>query len=205
MRLYLLPVIGVIAVTALCSCATMTLPWAAETGNSSQVQALLHQGVPVDQRGGSMNETALMIAARHGNLGIVKTLLKAEANINARSRYGDTPLTAATYFCHPNVAEFLIEQGADVNAKNEGYGSTPLMLAAECNNVEIVKALLERGARINEKNKKGMNAVTAASIKGHKEVVQVLLQAGARAGETWGTGGTSTLYEAAQQGNDTAH
>ena len=28
------------------------------------------------------------------------------------------------------------------------------------------------GASVNEKNKKGMNALTAASIKGHKEIVQ---------------------------------
>jgi ankyrin repeat protein len=107
MNRYLLPASLFSIMLLLCSCA-MTLPRAAETGNSAQIQALLHEGASVDERGGSMDETALIIGARHGNLGIVKTLLKAGADINAKSKYGDTALTAATYFCHPNVAEFLI-------------------------------------------------------------------------------------------------
>jgi ankyrin repeat protein len=201
MNRYLFALAGLLISVSFSACA-MTLPKAAETGNSSEVQRLIYQAAPVDERGGSMDETALTIAARHGNLGIVKTLLKAGADINARTKYGDTPLTAATCFCHANVAEYLIERGADVNVKNDGYGSTPLMLASECNDVEIVKALINKGANVNEKNKKGANALTAATIKGHKEVVRVLLDAGASAEETWGRGGTSTLYEAAQQGND---
>lgn len=184
----------------LCSCA-MTLPRAAESGNSAAIQALLHDGAPVDQRGGSMDETALIIAARHGNLGIVKALATAGADIHARSKYGDTALTAATYFCHPNVSEFLIEQGADVNAKNNGFGSTPLMLAAECNDVAIVDALIKRGAKINETNKKGMTALTAAAIKGHAAVVQRLLNSGADT-EKYGPKIGTVLYEASQQGHD---
>ncbi len=65
-----------------------------------------------------MDETALIIAARHGNLGIVKTLMTAGADIHALTKYGDTALTASSYFCHPNVSAFLIEQGANVNSKN---------------------------------------------------------------------------------------
>lgn len=200
MSRYIMLVSNLVVLLFLSSCA-MTLPKAAETGNSSQIQALLHEGAPVDQRGGSMDETALIIASRHGNLGIVKTLLNAGANINARSKYGDTALTAATYFCHSNVAEFLIEQGADVNAKNDGFGSTPLMLASECNAVETVKALIKRSAKVDEKNKGGMTALMAASIKGHGAVAQILLDAGASANESWGKG-TTILYEAAQQGHD---
>jgi len=184
----------------LCSCA-MTLPRAAESGNSAAIQTLLHDGAPVDQRGGSMDETALIIAARHGNLGIVKALATAGADIHARSKYGDTALTAATYFCHPNVSEFLIEQGADVNAKNDGFGSTPLMLAAECNDVAIVGALIKRGAKINETNKKGMTALTSAAIKGHVAVVQLLLSSGADT-EKYGPKIGTALYEASQQGHD---
>ncbi len=147
-------VLNLVVLLLLTSCA-MTLPRAAETGNSAEIQALLHEGAPVDQRGGAMDETALIIAARHANLGIVKTLLNSGAAINARSKYGDTALTASTYFCHPNVAEFLIAQGADVNARNYGYGSTPLMLASQCNDLEIVKSLIKKGAKVDEKNKGG--------------------------------------------------
>lgn len=200
MSRYLLTLFGLSLMMLLCSCA-MTLPRAAETGNSAKIFALLREGAPVDQRGGFMNETALIIASRHGNLGIVRTLLKAGADINARTKYGDTALTAATYFCHPHVAEFLLQHDAEVNVKNYGYGSTPLMLAVECGDLAIVKALISNGAHVNEKNKRGMTALIPASVKGHTEIVQLLLDASANLEETWEKGGTA-LYESAQQGHN---
>ena len=197
---YPLSIISLFLLVLLCSCA-MTLPRAAETGNSAQLQALLQKGTPVDQKGGPMDETALMIAARHGNLGIVRTLIDAGADINAKSKYGDTALTAATYFCHPPITEFLLDHGADVNVQNYAYGSTPLMLANECNDISIVEALIKRGATINARNKKGQTTLITASIKGNTQIVHALLDAGANVEETWPDGGTA-LYEAAQQGHD---
>jgi ankyrin repeat protein len=178
----------------------MTLPRAAETGNSAEIQRLLHDGRPVDERGGFMDETGLIIAARHGNLGIMRTLLKAGADINAKSKYGDTALTASTYFCHPNVSEFLLEHNADVNVSNYGHGSTPLMLAAECGDTAVVKALINKGGDINAKNKKGVAALYPATVKGYTEIVQALLDAGATT-DSYASGVTA-LYEAAQQGYD---
>ena len=201
MNRYLMFLIGLAPILLLCACATNTLPSAAETGNSARIHAMLYEGVAVDQRGGFMNETALMIAARHGNLGIVRTLLEAGADINARSKYGDTALTAATHVCHSPVVEFLVNHDADANVKNYGYGSTPLMLAAECNDVTSVRALIKRDANINETNKKGMTALTAASAKGKTAVVQVLLDAGANPEEAYEEGETA-LFVAAHQGHD---
>ncbi len=171
-------VLNSLALLFLTSCAK-NLPEAAEFNNISEIQALLREGSPIDQRGGKMDETALIIAARKGNLDIARTLLKAGADINARTKYDDTALTAATYFCHPNVAKFLIEQGADVNAKNAGYGSTPLMNASECNDLEIVKSLIKKGAKVNEQNKCDESSLMAAALKGYSDIVQALLAAGA--------------------------
>lgn len=132
MKFYILPAYCLLLLPLLCSCAGNPLIRATENGESAIVNTLLSQGTPADGRGGPMDETALLVAARHGNLGIAKTLLNAGASINALSKYRDTPLTAATAFCHSQVTEFLIDQGADVNVKNYGYGSTPLILASEC-------------------------------------------------------------------------
>lgn len=189
------------SILLLCSCASNPLPRAAESGNSAQILFLLQQGTPVDQRGGSMDETALIIASRHGNLGIARSLFEAGADINGKSKYGDTALTASTYFCHPNVSEFLIDHGADVNVQNYGYGSTPLMLATECNDIAIAKKIISKGADINAKNKKGQTALTTASIKGNTEIAKALLDAGASVNETWAEG-EPPLYEAAQQAHD---
>src|SRR5262245_20146250 len=107
-------------------CMMSPLPRAADSGDSKQLNDLLRQGAPVDQRGGSMDETALIIAARHGHLDMVRTLVDAGADINARTKYNDTALTGATAFCHPDVALFLIERGADVNAKNSESAMPPI-------------------------------------------------------------------------------
>lgn len=50
-----------------------------------------------------------------------------------------------------NIAKFLIDKGADVNAKNI-YGDTPLHYAS-MNNIEITKLLLDNGADVNARNK----------------------------------------------------
>lgn len=193
MSRYIIAALNVIALLVLTSCV-LTLPNAAETGDTARLQELLHQGFPVDQRGGSMDETALVVAARRGNLEIVKILLNAGADINAKTKYGDTSLTAATHFCHPYIAEYLIEQGADVNAKNDGFGSTPLMLASECNDLEIVKTLIKKGAKIDEKNKSGGTSLMAASAKGHGEIVQSLIRLGADVNLTESRGNDALQY-----------
>lgn len=182
-------------------CMMNSLPHAAETGNSALLNQLLSQGIAVDQRGGSMDETALLVSARHGNLGMVRTLLDAGADIDARSKYNDTGLTAATAFCHADVALFLIERGADVNAKNSSYGSTPLILATECNDADVVRALIKGKANVNDINKQGATALTAAAVKGRVQIAETLLAAGADINRS-GTKVESPLFEAAQQGGD---
>lgn len=177
------------------------LPRAAESGNSPQLNELVRQGVPIDQRGGTMDETALIISARHGHLGMVRTLLEAGANINARTKYDDTALNAATAFCHPNVALFLIEKGADPNAKNSELGAPPILQATHCNNVDVVRALIKHKANVNDSDRRGRTALIEAAIRGHVPIAESLLAAGAdvnRPGKQF----EAPLYEAAHQGGD---
>ena len=74
-------------------------------------------------------DRALLDAANDGNIKAVKQHLAAGADVNAKSKFGRTPLHHAAYFGHKEVAELLIAEGADVNAKDDD-GATPLDLAA---------------------------------------------------------------------------
>ncbi|MFC1736976.1 ankyrin repeat domain-containing protein [Candidatus Hydrogenedentota bacterium] len=56
-----------------------------------------------------------------------------------------TPLHFAAAQGHKDIVEFLIENGADVNAKSED-GSTPLFIAVEMEQPEIAQLLFEQGA-----------------------------------------------------------
>lgn len=79
--------------------------------------------------------TALVLAAREGDLESSKLLLDKGADINQVTEYGWTPLLTATNNRHYKLAEYLIQRGADVNLANKGMW-TPLYLATDNRNIE---------------------------------------------------------------------
>ena len=79
--------------------------------------------------------TALVFAAREGDLASAKLLLDAGADINQTTEYGWTPLLTATNNRHYAFGKFLLERGADPNKANKG-GWTPLYLATDNRNIE---------------------------------------------------------------------
>ena len=81
-------------------------------------------------------------------LEIVRALLKAGANINAREADGSTALmNAARYGC-VDIVRLLLDWEADISLKT-GQGYTALMYAAWQGHTEIVNMLIERGADVN--------------------------------------------------------
>jgi ankyrin repeat protein len=60
---------------------------------------------------------SIHVAAELGNIEAVKQHLAAGADVNAKDKYGFTPLYQTARFGHKEVAELLIANGADVNAK----------------------------------------------------------------------------------------
>jgi len=106
-------------------------------------------------------ETPLMIASIEGDLPIVKTLvLQNHARVD---HIGWTPLHYACTRGHLDVAQFLILNGANVNATSIN-GSTPLMMAAQSGNEELIKYLLDKGADLQLRNSQGLSAIEIAQI-----------------------------------------
>lgn len=88
--------------------------------------------------------TALMLAAKNGNLEEIKLLIKSNANLNLSDKDGWTALmNAARYQNNSEIVRILLEAGANPNQKNM-YGSTALQLGAVYSeNPEIVRLLVE--------------------------------------------------------------
>jgi uncharacterized protein len=97
--------------------------------------------------------TALMFAARDGDLESATMLALAGARVNDTNPIGSTPLMMAIRNDRTPVALFLIEKGADPNIDQAGH--TALHLAVARKNLEVVKALIEHGARVNARLTKG--------------------------------------------------
>lgn len=130
----------------------------------------------------AQGETPLMIAAIRGLLPAAQALVKRGASVN---RKGWTPLHYACSGPDNGVAAFLIEQGAELNARSEN-GTTPLMMAARYGNSELVPLLLKAGAEPRAANEQELTAADFAQRGGRdllaKELRRIMAER-QRAGE----------------------
>jgi len=100
--------------------------------------------------------------------------------IKSYSHDGWTPLHLACFFGHPALAEILIAQGSDVNARSRNpMRNAPLHAAVAGRNREAVRMLLEHGADVNARQEGGWTALHSASQNGDVEMVRLLITAGA--------------------------
>lgn len=119
-----------------------------------------------------------------GDIETVKAFLDSGVDVNSRAEYsGAAPLDAALHGEHVQLAEFLLQQGADPNGV--GYDSgTPLMAAVNYQLVEGARLLLKYGADVNLASElTGETSLHVAALrgfaKGSTECVKLLLEAGA--------------------------
>lgn len=118
---------------------------AALEGHSEVVKFLIARGATVKARN-DRGFTALHAAAYRGHLAVVKLLMVNDINLNdAENRFRATPLHLAAEDNRRNVAEFLVDKGADLEAK-EGNGYTPLTKAGFREHWELARLLIDRGA-----------------------------------------------------------
>ena len=86
--------------------------------------------------------------------------LEQGADVNAR-HHGETVLMLASRSNNLDLARFLLDNGADVHARDED-GRTALMNASACGNTEMMELLLERGAEIDAAADDGTTALMAS-------------------------------------------
>lgn len=113
-------------------------------------------------------------AADKGDLAGLQQFLRAGVAVDARDRYGRTPLMY-TLSTLDNV-QYLVEQGADVNAR-DANGETPLMKAAFLGQPDVVQYLVKKGADVNARSQRGKTPLMFAIRD--LDVVRVLVEKGA--------------------------
>ena len=152
---------------------------------------------------GERRETveALRVAARNGNLAMVKRLLKRlpkkQTNYDRREGRSEA-LYEAVRGGHLDIVEYLVGAGADVNATNRGR--TALYWAAGEGHLDIVEYLVGAGADVNHRLEDGWTALHRAARYGHLLVVQYLLEQGLDVNATADNGYTA-LHRAAAEGH----
>ena len=117
-----------------------------EVGDLQGFILALQSGVNLVTCKGLSGYTALHHACNRGHVAIVSEILKAQLHvIKISNDTGESALHLAVYAGNMNIAEQLLDHGADLDAKND-YGETPLFYAARRNMPALIRLLLQRGS-----------------------------------------------------------
>jgi ankyrin repeat protein len=158
-------------------------------------------GLFVSLRAHSPSATpALLGQIRADDTGAIQGSLQSGADPNTRDGTGATALMYAAAFASPEAMRLLLAAGADVNATNQA-GATALMWATH--DTAKVRLLLGRGVSVNAARADGATALLGAALRGNREVLDLLVAAGAdrhvgRVATPWST----TLPQVALTTND---
>lgn len=135
--------------------------------------------------------TPIHRAIYNNDLATVNELLK-NTNLNINSKLdirvaidgwylgGASPLILASYLGYTNIVETLLNNNANIKAKDDVDGSMAIHMAAANGNNDIIKILLSKDETIiNEKDNKGNTPLHWASMKDKPETIKLLVENGA--------------------------
>ncbi|XP_049723705.1 ankyrin repeat domain-containing protein 31 [Elephas maximus indicus] len=124
----------------------------------------------IDKRN-AKGESRLHLAARRGNLSLVKALIESGADVNLKDNAGWTPLHEASSEGFSDIVVELLKAGANVNSENL-YGILPLHDAVINNHLKAAEILLQHGANPNQKDQKQKSALDEADDEKMKELLK---------------------------------
>jgi ferric-dicitrate binding protein FerR (iron transport regulator) len=134
-------------------------------------------------------------AASQGNLEAVRRHLASGANVNAIvdapgiPASGATPLHLAVLADQREIAEFLIQKGANLGARaKDEHGGTPLHWAAALGRTEMARRLMAAGADVNARDNHGFTPLDATGyapqyeVEAKAEIAKFLREKGGKTG-----------------------
>ena len=199
--------------------------WAAARGHAQAVHVLAEAGGDVNARtrGKAQQQgrryifavppvtgfTPLIFAARGGHVDAVGTLLDAGADVNDTVSDGQSVLLVAVANANWDVADYLLDRGADPNLAgagwnalhqavrtrrmNVGFGAPGPLPSGSIDSIDVIRKMLARGVDVNARmtrngmqdgqrnrlNRLGATAFFLAAKVTDVEAMKVLLEGGA--------------------------
>ena len=145
---------------------------AANAGNIDNVNKIISTGM-VDVNVVDDDKSALCIATINGHKDIVNLLIEQGADLNKKDFHGKTPLDHAAERGKFDIVCLLLDSGA----------KSPLVTAVRGGQISTVRLLLQAGDNPNKPDANGdtpHTPLTMAVYLGNKDIVQILLQGGAK-------------------------
>jgi ankyrin repeat protein len=157
---------------------------ACENGDATTLRSCLqaNPGLDIDalEDEGEMPSPLLNLAAESGFCEFVKVLIdEGKVEVDTLGEFGTTALFDACYFDNRDVAEALLDRGANPDFPDPD-GSTPLYAAAFQGNLHCLDLMLQRkaGALHYHRVKDKLTPLHASVLGGNKDCVIKLVEAG---------------------------
>ena len=150
--------------------------YAAVSNDMKMVELLLDLGADINAASNT-GDSPVSYACFLNNVCIVKMLSMRGADVEKPNRFGETCLIIAAERSL-ELCQFLIDNGAKVNAQNSSSGNTALHCAIISNNPDkedIVQLLIDHGSNTYIKNKNGDDAFQTAIIECQDSILRMLL------------------------------
>jgi len=150
-------------------------------GDENLVQDMItdHPDLPHSQSWDGF--TGLHLAVFFGHESIARLLIRRGADVNAISANRTVarnarPIHSAVSANRPGMVRLLLDNGAKVNARQDG-GFTPLHGAAAGDSAVLIELLLSSGADPSLLAEDGSSPASIAEQRGHAEIVRLLREA----------------------------
>lgn len=166
-----------------------------EEGKAQEVEKALRENrADVDAIGYS-DMTGLMTGIVKRRPDVVDVLLKFHPEVDKQNARGYTALMFAAENGQTEMAETLLNAGANGELYDTYGGKTAFFMACEnTDDPKLVRLLMAHGADVERKDKDGLTPLMAAVMNGHCEVEKVLIEAGVNIEESNSFGMTALLY-----------
>ena len=166
-----------------------TIAKAATHGDIDDVRRHLRRGADPNFIDTFMPETTLNYAVRAKSMPVVKLLVESGADVNLRPRPdGTTALHVAAGDGAADIAEYLLESGAAVDAVDSAWtglpagttGHTPLWKAACYGHTDVARVLCQHGADVNAAfGLEHQTPLDGAAGQAHVQTARLLIDMGA--------------------------
>ena len=156
-----------------------TLILACKKGNNDAINVLFNAGADpniIDANGATCIHYAVVEGCSKD---VLEIIVNHGADVNATDKNHVTALMLACVKGNKDVINVLLNAGADPNIA-DGKGATCIYHAVgEGCSKDVLETIVNHGADVNAKNKFNRTALLIACVKGNKDAINILLNAGA--------------------------
>ncbi len=150
-------------------------------GDQTKVNAMIRRGVNINERSrGEFGYTPLHLAILQQNMIMIRLLLEVGADVNKKSKSGNTPLHMVAWISselqRKIVLEYLLDNNADPNIQNKD-GEILLHIFVRRNDKDLLAFIVKNYPdkfNLRIVNKKGKTPIALAEQMGRKDLVDIL-------------------------------